>query len=147
MRLPLSRLSLLLGVLVFAAALMQKSIANWVGHPMTEPTAIEKVIDGVKGATGARPMVEIPTHPVAAVIFWAGLGVAGLALFAWIVEDCFWLPLVAACLGIAAAILKLAWVPALLGMLKAAQTANQRRTGRTRRATSPSASSSRRRRL
>lgn len=115
---------------------MQKSIANWVGRPMTEPTAIEKVISGVKGATGQQSMVEIPSHPVAATIFWIGLGVAGLALFAWIVEDSFWIPLVAACLALAAALIKLAWLPALLAAVKSGQTqVRRRRSSTTRRRT------------
>lgn len=137
MKAPLSRLSLLAGILVFIAALFQKQIANAVGSPMTEPTTIEKVLTNVKSVAGNnQSLVEIPTHPVAATIFWIGLAVAGFALFAWIVEDSFWIPLAAACLGIAAAVLKLAWLPALIAAAKAGQTQVRRR--RSQSATSSS---------
>ncbi|MBP7950652.1 MAG: hypothetical protein KA004_13460 [Verrucomicrobiales bacterium] len=126
MKSPLSRLALLAGILVALAALFQKQIANATGNPMTEPTTLEQVVSAVKGAAGTA-LIQVPTHPVAAVIFWAGLAVAGFALFAWIVEDCFWLPLIAACLGLAAAVFKLAWLPVLLAAAKAGQSQVRRR--------------------
>lgn len=135
MNAPLSRISLLLAILLFIAGLFQKSIANAIGKPLTEPTQLEQVIQGVKGAAGQESMISVPKHPVPATIFWLAVAISVLALWAWIVEDSFWIPLIAMCVAIAAAMLKMAVVPALLAAVKAGSVQAKRRTTRSRSAT------------
>jgi hypothetical protein len=125
---PLSRISLLLAILLFVAALFQKQIANALGNPLTEPTQFEQVIDGVKGAMGSQSLVELPTHPVPKTIFWLAVVIASLALWAWIVETSFWIPLVAMVIAIAAALLKMALLPVVLAAVRAGTTQAKRRS-------------------
>jgi lysylphosphatidylglycerol synthetase-like protein (DUF2156 family) len=132
----LSRISLLLAILIFAASLFQRQIAEKVDHPFKEPTQWEKILGTSKNAAVATgvvdaPVVSVPQHPVAAAIFWIALGVVALSLVAWVMEDAFWLPLVAACLALAAVMIKIAWLPALIAALKTAQTRTTRRRSST----------------
>ena len=149
MNAPLSRISLLLAVLLFVAALFQKQIANAVGNPLTEPTQLEQVMSGIKGATGQSALIEVPKHPVSATIFWIAVVIAALALWAWIVEDNFWLPLVAMCIALAAAMLKMAILPAVIAAARAGGTQVKRRrassTSRSRSSTGSSSTTQRRR--
>ena len=135
MNAPLSRISLLLAILLFIAGLFQKSIANAIGKPLTEPTQLEQVVKGVKAAAGQDNLISIPSHPVPATIFWCAVVISVLALWAWIVEDSFWIPLVAMCVAIAAAMLKMAILPALLAAARAGNTQARRRSARSRTST------------
>ena len=132
---PLSRISLLLAILLFITGLFQKSIANAIGRPLTEPTQLEQVVRGVKGTVGPENLISIPTHPVPATIFWCAVVISVLALWAWIVEDSFWMPLIAMCVAIAAAMLKMAILPALLAAVRAGNTQVRRRSTRSRTST------------
>lgn len=145
MKAPLSRISLLLAILLFVAALFQKQIANALGNPLKEPSQLEKVIQGVKGAVSEQALVEIPTHPVSAAIFWIAVGIAALALWAWIVENSFWIPLAAMCIALAAGMLKMALLPAVLAAARAGTTTARRRStsSTTRRKSSSSRSAHR----
>ena len=144
MNAPLSRISLLLAILLFIAGLFQKSIANAIGKPLTEPTQLEQVVQGVKAAAGKDSLISIPSHPVPATIFWCAVVISVLALWAWIAEDSFWIPLIAMCVAIAAAMLKMAVLPALLAAVRAGNTQARRRSTRSR--TSTMGTATRRRR-
>ncbi len=142
MNAPLSRISFFLAILLFGASLFQKSIASAVGKPIQDPTQWEQVVNGAKAAVGSTALIEVPKHPVQATIFWIAVGIAALALWAWIVEDNFWLPLVAMCIALAAALLKMALLPALIAAAKGGATQVKRRsTASSKRATQRSTSS------
>ena len=135
MNAPLSRISLLLAILLFIAGLFQKSIANAIGKPLTEPTQLEQVVKGAKASAGQDNLISIPSHPVPDTIFWCAVVISVLALWAWIVEDSFWIPLVAMCVAIAAAMLKMALLPALIAAVRAGNTQVRRRSTRSRSST------------
>jgi hypothetical protein len=139
MNAPLSRISLFLAILLFVAALFQKSIATAVGNPITDPTQFEQVINGAKTAIGTTALIEVPKHPVQATIFWIAVAIAALSLWAWIVEDNFWLPLVAMCIALGAAMLKMALLPAIIAAAKAGTTQVKRRSTPRRTTTASSA--------
>jgi hypothetical protein len=84
----------------------------------------KEVLVMAKGETGIAP----PEHPVAKGIFWAGIIIAGMALVGWVLEDVFFLPIVAMCLALTAVMLKAAWLPALLIALKNQKPAPRRRS-------------------
>lgn len=143
---PLSRISLLLAIVLFVAALFQKQIAEAVGKPMTEPTQLEQVFKGVQSAMGSQSLVEIPTHPVSATIFWIAVVIAAIALWAWIVENSFWIPLAAMCIALAAAMLKMALLPVVLAAVRGGAQAKRRSSSSsTSRSTSSKSTTQRRR--
>jgi Mlc titration factor MtfA (ptsG expression regulator) len=120
---PLSRFCLLAAIAVLIASIFQKDLAAKLGQPMTEPTSWERVLGGVKDVVAASKaetaaLVAVPEHPVAQKIFYAAVGVAILSLVAWVLETAFWLPLLAMVLALAAVFVKIAWLPALLALLK-----------------------------
>lgn len=129
---PLSRISFLLAVIIFIAAWFQKPLAEKLGNPITGPTQMEQVFKGARNAVSSQPIIEIPTHPVQATIFWVALAIAALALWAWIVEDAFWIALIAMVIALAAAVLKLALLPAFIAAAKAGHTQVKRRRATTR---------------
>lgn len=145
MNAPLSRISLLLAMVLFVASLFQKQIADALGNPLKELSQFEKEIPGVKSAVSDQALVEVPTHPVSATIFWIAVGIATLALWAWIVENSFWIPLVAMCIALAAGTLKMALLPAVLAAARVGTTTARRRStsSTTRRKSSSSRSSHR----
>ena len=142
MNAPLSRISLLLAIVLLVASLFQKSIANAMGNPLVEPTQLEQVMKGGLAALGNSPILEVPKHPVTGTIFWIGLGIAALSLWAWIVEDSFWIPLVALSIALIAAMLKMALIPAVLAAIKAGNTTVKKRSS-TRRSSAASTTSNR----
>ncbi len=141
MNAPLSRISLLLAIVLLVVSLFQKDIANAVGKPLTEPTQLEQVKQGGMAALGQGPILEVPKHPVTGTIFWIGLGIAALSLWAWIVEDSFWIPLIALSIALIAAMLKMALIPAILAAIKVGNTTVKKRSS-TRRTSSTSSRSS-----
>lgn len=145
MNAPLSRISLLLAVILFVTSLFQKSIANALGNPLTEPTQMERVIGNVKSAAGQNDLFSVPKHPVPATIFWCALAIAALALWAWIVEDSFWIPLIAMCVSLGAWLVHLALLPVALAAVRAGGVQAKRRTTRTRSVSTTSKTTPRRR--
>ncbi len=133
MQAPLSRISLFLAILLLGAACFQKSIAHALGNDIVGPTQLEQVIHGGKAAAGTDDsLISVPTHPVQATIFWVAMAVTALALWAWIVEDSFWIPLIAMVLALAAAIFKMALLPAfIVAAAKVGGTQVKRRSTRS----------------
>ncbi len=144
---PLSKLTFLAAVIVLLASIFQKQLAEKIQTPMKEPTMWEKVLGGAKqvvdASKGEASIFTVPEHPVAKSIFWAAIAIAGVALFAWILEDVFWLPLLAMCLALSAVVLKAAWLPALVALLKTTPVSGQRRKSTASSSTSRRTTSSR----
>ena len=93
-------------------------------------------------ALGNGPILEVPKHPVTGTIFWIGVGIAALSLWAWIVEDSFWIPLIALSIALIAAMLKMALIPAVLAAIKAGNTTVKKRSSTRRTSTTASRASS-----
>ena len=130
----------MLAIVLLVASLFQKSIGSAIGKPLTEPTQLEQVVSGGMAALGNGPILEVPKHPVTATIFWIGVALAALSLWAWIVEDSFWIPLVALSIALLAAMLKMALIPALIAAVKAGGQVTRRSS--TRRSSNSTARSS-----